>query len=83
MPITEFSSFSDGLEPHQRGRGNFIANVEVDNERLWIPYVENVWVQPCSFDLSAGTYSVVLKDARRVARRPLPCGSGLWLYDRR
>jgi len=61
MPITEFSSFSDGLEPHQRGRGNFIANVEIDNERLWVPYVENVWIQPCSFDLSAGAYSVVLK----------------------
>lgn len=61
MPITEFSSFSDGLEGHQRGRGNFIANVEFDNERLWIPYVENVWFQPCSYDLSAGAYSLVLK----------------------
>lgn len=61
MPITEFSSFGDGLRPDQRGRGNFIANVELDNERLWIPYVENVWLQPCSFDLSAGAYSLVLK----------------------
>lgn len=61
MPITEFSSFHDGLKPHQRGRGHFIANVEFDNERLWIPYAEGVWFQPCSFDLSAGAYSLVLK----------------------
>jgi 2,4'-dihydroxyacetophenone dioxygenase len=61
MPITNFSSFNDGLEPHQRARGNFIANVELDDDKLWIPYVEGVWLQPCSFDLSAGAYSVVLK----------------------
>lgn len=61
MPIVEFSSFGDGLKPEQRGRGNFIANVELDNERAWVPYADNVWFQPCSFDLSAGCYSLVLK----------------------
>ncbi|HMQ04948.1 MAG TPA: hypothetical protein PKD26_13590 [Pyrinomonadaceae bacterium] len=43
MPITEFSSFSDGLRPEQRSRGNFIANVDHENEKAWVPYVENVW----------------------------------------
>jgi hypothetical protein len=61
MPITQFSSFNDGLEPGQRGHGNFIANVEFDNDRKWIPYAEGVWLQPCSFDLSGGAFSVVLK----------------------
>ena len=61
MPITQFSSFNDGLEPGHRGHGNFIANVELDNDRKWIPYAEGVWLQPCSFDLSAGALSLVLK----------------------
>jgi hypothetical protein len=61
MPITEFSSFSDGLEPGHRGHGNFITNVEFDRDRKWIPYAEGIWFQPCSLDLSAGAFSVVLK----------------------
>jgi len=61
MPITTFSSFDDGLEPTQRSRGNFITNVELDNDRLWVPYAEGVWFQPCSFDLTAGSFSLVLK----------------------
>ena len=61
MPITTFSSFSDGLEPGHRGHGNFITQVELDNDRKWIPYAEGIWYQPCSFDLSAGAFSVVLK----------------------
>jgi 2,4'-dihydroxyacetophenone dioxygenase len=61
MPITQFSSFNDGLAPGHRGHGNFIANVELDNDRKWIPYAEGVWLQPCSFDLSAGALSLVLK----------------------
>lgn len=61
MPITEFSSFSDGLKPEQRQRGNFIANVEFKDDSLWIPYADGVAFQPCSFDLTAGAYSLVLK----------------------
>lgn len=61
MPIIEFSSFDDGLKPEQRARGNFIANVDYDDERAWIPYAEGVWFQPCSFDVSAGCFSLVLK----------------------
>ena len=61
MPITTFSSFDDGLEPGKRGSGNFIANVELDNDRKWVPYAEGIWFQPCSYDLSAGAFSLVLK----------------------
>lgn len=61
MPITNFSSTDDGLQPGQRGRGNFISQVRMDDDRLWVPYAEGVWFQPCSFDLSAGAFSLVLK----------------------
>ena len=61
MAITSFSSRGDDLKPEQRGRGNFIANVDADNERLWVPYADGVWFQPCSFDLTAGSFSLVLK----------------------
>jgi|SRR5687768_12126137 len=61
MAITSFNSLNDGLKPEQRGRGNFIANVDADNERLWVPYADGVWFQPCSFDLTAGSFSLVLK----------------------
>ena len=36
------------------------ANVDVENERLWVPYAEGVWLQPCCSDVTAGG-SVVLK----------------------
>ena len=47
MPITAFNSFTDGLDPNQRSRGHFIANIKVDDERRWVPYAEGVWIQPC------------------------------------
>ena len=61
MPITQFSSFSDGIAHGIRSHGNFITQVELDNERKWIPYAEGIWFQPCSYDLSAGAFSLVLK----------------------
>lgn len=61
MPITTFSSFNDGLAPGKLGRGNFITNVELDDDSKWIPYADGIWLQPCSFDLSAGAFSLVLK----------------------
>jgi 2,4'-dihydroxyacetophenone dioxygenase len=61
MPITTFSSVDDGLDPAQRSRGHFISNIDVEDQRLWVPYAEGVWVQPCHFNLTAGGFSVVLK----------------------
>jgi len=61
MPITAFSSFADGLDPNRRSREHFITNINVDDDRLWVPYAEGVWFQPCCFNVTSGGFSVVLK----------------------
>jgi 2,4'-dihydroxyacetophenone dioxygenase len=61
MPITSFSSFGEGIAAGQKGHGHFVANIDVSDEKRWIPYAEGVWLQPCSFNLSAGSLSLVLK----------------------
>jgi len=61
MPIKTFSSVDDGLEPNQRNRGHFITNIDADDQRLWVPYAEGVWFQPCCFNLTSGGFSVFLK----------------------
>ena len=61
MPITVFNSFSDGLDPNQRRREHFITNTKLDDDRLWVPYVDGVWIQPCCFNLTSGGFSLILK----------------------
>jgi quercetin dioxygenase-like cupin family protein len=61
MAITTFSNADDGLESKQRHRGHFIANINIDDERLWVPYAEGVWFQPCCFNVTSGGFSVLLK----------------------
>ncbi len=61
MPIAAFSSFNDGLAPDQRSRDHFIVNTDLENDRLWVPYAEGVWFQPCHFNVTSGGFSVVLK----------------------
>ncbi len=61
MPIETFSSSSDGLEPDQRNRGHYIADIDTENDRLWVPYAEGVWFQPCQFNVTTGGFSVILK----------------------
>ena len=61
MPIDKFRSFDDGLHPNQRERGHFIADIDTEDDRLWVPYAEGVWIQPCHFDVTRGGFSVVLK----------------------
>src|SRR5438876_799777 len=61
MPITSFSNFSDGLDPNRRSREHFITNINLEDERLWVPYANGVWFQPCSFNVTSGGFSVVLK----------------------
>lgn len=61
MPITTFESFTDGLDPNRRSREHFIANTHLDDDRLWVPYADGVWFQPCRFNVTTGGFSVVLK----------------------
>src|SRR5262245_10692788 len=61
MAISKFSSFRNGLESNQRSREHFIAQIDGENDRLWVPYAEGVWFQPCHFNVTAGGFSVVLK----------------------
>ena len=61
MPITAFSSFSDGLKPNQRSREHFITNTNLNDDNLWIPYADGVWFQPCCFNVTSGGFSLVLK----------------------
>lgn len=61
MPIVAFSSFHDGLESAQRSREHFIANLDLDDDQLWVPYAEGVWLQPCHFNVTSGGFSVVVK----------------------
>lgn len=61
MPITAFSNFSDGLEPNQRSRGHFITDLDIEDDRRWVPYADGVWFQPCAFNVTSGGFSVLLK----------------------
>jgi hypothetical protein len=61
MPITAFSSFSDGLQPNQRSREHFITNTNLNDDNLWVPYADGVWFQPCCFNVTSGGFSLVLK----------------------
>ena len=61
LPITTFNSFTDGLEPNRRSRDHFIAQINVEDDRLWVPYAEGVWFQPCCFNVTSGGFSVMLK----------------------
>jgi hypothetical protein len=61
MPIVAFDSFTDGLDAKQRSREHFVANINVEDTRRWVPYAEGVWIQPCCFNVTSGGFSVVPK----------------------
>jgi 2,4'-dihydroxyacetophenone dioxygenase len=61
MPIASFSSFTDGLDHDQRSREHFIAGIGLEDERLWVPYSDGVWFQPCHFNVTSGGFTVVVK----------------------
>ncbi len=61
MPITAFPGFDDGLEAGSRRRDHFIAELALDSDRLWIPYGETAWFQPCHFNVTTGGFTAVLK----------------------
>ena len=61
MPIEAFSSFTDGLRAEQRDRAHYITNTNLEDEKLWIPYVPGVWFQACNFNLTSGGFTNILK----------------------
>ena len=61
MPIAAFNSVTDGLDANRRNRDHFVANINVDDDRLWVPYADGVWFQPCCFNVTSGGFSVILK----------------------
>jgi quercetin dioxygenase-like cupin family protein len=61
MPIQAFNSVTDGLDSGSRSRGHFVANLNIDDEQLWVPYADGVWLQPCCFNVTSGGFSVLLK----------------------
>jgi hypothetical protein len=61
MPVNVFANFEDGLEPSARQRDHFITGLDFDDERLWVPYGETAWFQPCRFDVTTGGFTAVLK----------------------
>ncbi len=48
MPITAFNSFTDGLDANRRSREHFVTDIDVEDDRRWVPYADGVWFQPCS-----------------------------------
>lgn len=61
MPIQAFNGTDDGLDSSTRNRGHFTANTDIDDEKLWVPYADDVWIQPCCFNVTSGGFSVLLK----------------------
>jgi hypothetical protein len=61
MAIQTFSDSSDGLTPDARDRGHFIAQLDLDDSKAWIPYANGVWIQPCHFNVTTGGFTVLLK----------------------
>ncbi len=59
MPITAFPGFEDGLEATDRRRDHFIADLDFDDDRRWVPYGETAWFQPCHFNLTTGGFTAV------------------------
>jgi quercetin dioxygenase-like cupin family protein len=61
MPIDKFSTFTDGIPQEMRRRDEFMALTNLDDERLWVPYVDGVWFQACLFNVTSGGFANVLR----------------------
>ena len=63
MPITKFGNFSDGLKPNQRRRDGYVADINLEDDRLWVPWgdTKGVWFQPCCSNVTAGGFSIAVK----------------------
>ena len=61
MPISSFQTFNDGIAPALRRRDEYMANTNLDDDRMWVPYVDGVWFQACHFSVSEGGFANILK----------------------
>lgn len=62
MPITNFSSFAENrAAAASNDHGHLISNIDLNDEGRWVPYANGVWFQPCSINLSSGSFSLILK----------------------
>lgn len=61
MPITNFKSFGDGLDPSRRSHGDFSINLNQEDDRYWVPYADGIWIQPCHFNVTSGGFSIWLR----------------------
>lgn len=61
MPINVLASFDDGLKAADRRRDHFLTSLDFDDERLWVPYGETAWFQPCHINVTTGGFTAVLK----------------------
>ena len=56
MPITSFPGFDDGLVAESRRRDHFLTTLDLEDDRLWVPYGETAWFQPCQFNVTSGGF---------------------------
>ena len=61
MPVIAFPGYDDGLDASSRQRDHFITDLDFNDDRLWIPYGETAWFQPCHFNVTTGGFTAVLK----------------------
>ena len=61
MAIATFTNVTDGLDGNRRNRGHYVVNTNLTDDGPWVPYADGVWIQPCSFNVTTGGFSVVLK----------------------
>jgi 2,4'-dihydroxyacetophenone dioxygenase len=61
VPIDAFRGFDDGLKPADRLRHEYVVHTNLEDEKLWVPYVDGVWFQACNFNVSSGGFVNVLK----------------------
>lgn len=70
MPITLFKTFEDGVEPGMRAHHEYTTDLDLDDEKMWVPYVTGAWFLPCSFNVSTGGFTNVLKIAPGAQLNP-------------
>ena len=61
MPVVAFSNMTDGLAPAARNREHFLANLNLEEGPHWMPYADGVWLQPACFNVTSGSFTVLLK----------------------
>jgi 2,4'-dihydroxyacetophenone dioxygenase len=61
MPIATFSHHAGDTFSSITDRGHLVTDLDLGENGPWVRYADDVWFQPCSFNLSSGSFSLVLK----------------------